>query len=71
MCKPLHVAEHHRDLLSLTFDLVSLGKDLFGKALGEITLNFVDFLIKREVFWGSFCGKAKIVAAFSTEFETW
>jgi hypothetical protein len=34
----------------LTFDLVSLGQDLLGKALGEISLNLVQFLIKGEVF---------------------
>jgi hypothetical protein len=32
----------------LTFDLVSLGQDLLGKALGEISLNLVQFLIKGE-----------------------
>ncbi|MGD8229233.1 MAG: hypothetical protein PVI20_15765 [Desulfobacteraceae bacterium] len=39
--KPLHVTEHHSDLLALTLDFISLGEDFLSKPLREITLNFV------------------------------
>ena len=52
-----HVAEHHRDLSLLPFNLVPLGEDLLGDALGEVLLDLLQLLIKGEFLAGGFGGK--------------
>ncbi len=43
--KPLHVAEEHRDLLTLTFNLSPLSQDFLSEALGKVPLNLCQFLV--------------------------
>jgi hypothetical protein len=52
--KPLHVTEHHRDLLSFTFDSVLLCQDFFGNAFWKVLLDFLDFLFRGEGLWSFF-----------------
>ncbi len=53
--------------LLLPFNLVSLGEDLLGDALGKILLDLLQFLIKGEFFAGRFGGKVEVMAAVTTE----
>jgi len=65
--KSLQVTKHNGDLLSFTFDPVSLGEDLLGKSLGQVLLDLIQFLFKGE-FFGRWRGRfAKLVAAIPTE----
>ena len=66
--KTLHVAEHDRDLLAFALDFTSLGQDFVSQALGKISLNFVYFLIKGEVFGNWFGRDGQVVAALTAEF---
>jgi hypothetical protein len=52
--EPFQVAEHHRDVPALAFDLVALGKDLLGEALMEVALDLGDLVVGGEVFDGWF-----------------
>jgi hypothetical protein len=36
---------------SLALDLVALGEDLFGQALGQVALDFGEFVVGGEIFW--------------------
>ncbi len=66
--KSLHVAEHHRDQLTLTLYSVLLGQDLLGEIFGKVSLNFYQLLIKGE-FFGSWLGReAEVKATFTTKF---
>ena len=50
--KSHHVAEHDSDLFPFSFDLVSLGEDLLGDALGNVFFNLGNLLFKGKVFGG-------------------
>jgi hypothetical protein len=43
-------------MLSLPLDLVSMGQDFFGQALGKITLQFVQFF-REGFFFGDLIGR--------------
>ena len=44
--EPLHVTEHHCDLLSLALYLVTLREDLLGETLGQVALDLGEFFVE-------------------------
>jgi len=61
-----YIAEHDGNLLALTFDLVPLSQDLLGEPSRQVTLNLLQFLVKREVSGRLFGGNCQIVATIHT-----
>jgi hypothetical protein len=67
----LHVAEHHRDLALLPFDLVPLGEDLFDDAGREVLLDLGDLFVEGELFGNGRGWLGQVVAAVTTKFASW
>jgi glutamine amidotransferase PdxT len=46
-----------------------LSQDLVGEAARQVTLDLLQFLVKRKAFGRSFIGECEVMAALSTEFK--